>query len=409
MIWSDPWRYRAAASPSSSITLRVDGLMFAVWTRCQIIRDLGEICGSYTVECHDLARAAALSGLPAGLMPADVEGAIREGAEVEIAVDGEPVLRGYVEAVDAFIDGERIGLMITGRDKAGDLVDCAAAPLGPTEFRSIALDDLASAILAPFGMTVSSETDLGEPLEKITVEPGETAMSFLEKATRARGVLIVSDGLGGLVLTRAGTGRAPGSLRLGSNVIASRGRRSTQQRFSDVFVRSQASKKKKDRGPAKLDVTAEPLTAAAPSAGAEREEARAVGVQGHARDPGITRWRPTVRLARRSSTVDEVKTQADWYVRNARGAGITSYVSVAGYRADGTLWRPNEMTTVVDPWTGVDGELLVAGVSYTYGERGALAELRMTGRDAYDVMTDDDAEGDDDERTGDLDGTAEAL
>ncbi|WP_010512384.1 Mu P family protein [Komagataeibacter europaeus] len=55
-------------------------------------------------------------------------------------------------------------------------------------------------------------------------------MSTIEKLSRQRGVLVTSDGVGGIVLTQAGSTRAPGRLALPGNVYRMESRVSARGR-----------------------------------------------------------------------------------------------------------------------------------------------------------------------------------
>lgn len=381
-------------SPSASIALRIDGAIYQVWTRATITRDLSEIAGSFTVECDDIARA--IAALPPKLHPIMSPAMLKWGPSVEVLVDGELVLKGWVEDVHPLITGKSVGVSISGRDVVGDLVDCAAAPLGPVEYRNLKLEDFASKICKPFGITVRAEVDTGEPFKKISIDTGETVMSAIEKLTRKRALLVISDGVGGLILTRSGQTRAPADIRLGDNITEARGSFSSKNRFSDVYVKGQiegAAGKRK--AAANLKVSDAPLTAA-PAAGDDDKptgrESRAVSIKGHARDPEVTRYRPTVKQVRTASLLKDAQTQAEWYVNNARGASETVTYVRQGFRAAGALWRPNTMTSVSDPFNAITKDLLVAGVTLEYGAQGSTTQLRITGKEAYDKTMEGEGE-----------------
>lgn len=375
-----------ASAPSSSITLVVDGAPYAIWTRATITRDLSEIAGSFTVECDDIARA--IAALPAKARPVFAPQKLKWGQSCSVLIDGELWLKGWLEDVRPMISGRQVGVSISGRDVTGDLVDCAAAPLGPVEYRNLKLEDFAAKICKPFGIAVTAEVDTGEPFKKISIDTGETVMSAIEKLTRKRAILVVSDGVGGLLLTRSGQTRAPANIRLGDGITEAHGSFSSKNRFSDVFVKGQiegAAGKRKSA--ANLKVTDAPL-AALPAAGdgdkPTGRESRGVAIQGHARDVEVTRWRPTVKQVRTASLLKDAQTQAQWYVNNARGASETVTYSRHGFRAAGQLWRTNQMTFVEDPFNDVSKDLLVAGVTLDYGATGSVTQLRVTGKEAYD-------------------------
>lgn len=402
--------------PTRRVSLDYDGVPYDVWTEVEIVRDLSETCGEFRLTLDDLARtAAALPGSSHG----SITQPFKPFKKVKLSIDGELVLVGHIDTVSPQISGDTLGVSVTGRDLVGDLVDCAAAPFGPVEYKDIELEDLATKLCAPFGITVRAEVDTGDPFDKVSIDAAETVMSVLEKYARKRRILIVSDGIGGLILTRSGNTRAPGDIRFGVNVVSSRGTFDGRHRFSPVVVKGQAGhaagKRKKK---AALDRTAAPLDQApTPEADADApsgRESRGVAIMGVATDPDIGRWRPTVRSPRAKGSLKDADAEAKWYVSTERGKGDTVEYEVHDWRTSGSLWRPNEMTHVRDPYQDVDKDLLVAGAVMTYGEQGTRTQLRVTGREAYDVVDDGEGEGggsggDDDDESTDLDKTADPV
>ena len=64
-----------------------------------------------------------------------------------------------------------------------------------------------------------AQTDVGAPFPVLAISPHDKAMPAMEKAARQRGVLLVSDGVANLLLTTAGSTRAPDQVAFGYNVL----------------------------------------------------------------------------------------------------------------------------------------------------------------------------------------------
>lgn len=371
---------------TSSIALKIDGVgSFSKWTGVNIERDIKQISGGFQLEYDDEGRAA--TALPNLIAAPPFFAAIRRGMAFELAVDGEPVMLGWIGEIQVGWKAGALSATFLGRDRTGDLVDCAALPNGPAEFHGVDLLHVAQTVCAPFGITVRAETDLGEPFERLAAAPHETALAFLEKAARQRSVLLVSDGVGGLLLTKGGSTPGPAALTVPGNVQAVEFKDSEQGRFSDVFVKGQTDGHK-THGPAPaLDNSAEPLTAGPVTpVSATTTQASTVLMTGHAADPEITRWRPTVRLTRTQSGMSTTQEQAEWAVRVARGLGTQLTYTVLGWRAgpQNALWRPNQVVQVVDPWSGIDKPMLISGVRYRRGAEGDITQLSLVGVTAFD-------------------------
>ncbi len=184
---------------------------------------------------------------------------LRPGPSVEIRIGRELVLKGFIEKVAPFASEGQAEVTISGRDKTGDLVDSAALVDGPAEFKNVKLEDAAKRIAKPFGLHVRSEIDTGEPFSRYSLDLGETAFSAIEKGSRSRHALILSDGVGGIVITRTGKTRAPAALKVPGNALSSSGSFSHEGRFSETIVRGQSERAGKERGNVALDATAEPI------------------------------------------------------------------------------------------------------------------------------------------------------
>jgi prophage tail gpP-like protein len=378
---------RAAATPTQAVTLKAGGVMFTDFVGVHIERDLQALAGRFELVCFDKIRAGAALG-----PPPTVPTPLLTGAAAQVAIDGETVLIGWIDKVSLHADGDTLSCTVTGRDKTGDLVDCAALPAGPAEFRNVDLLHVAQTVCAPFGIPVRADVGIGAPFVRLSCHPQETARSFLDVAARQRALLVTSDGVGGLVLTRGGVTRAPESLWFGVNVLDVNSDDDWSHRFSDYFVKGQtpAANGRRVGVPPALTHGVTPTGAAATSApgAASSIEAGGAIMTGHAIDPQVTRWRPTVRLARSQAGSSTVQAQAEWALRVARGQSHALHYRVLDWRdkPGGTLWRPNQVTGVWDPYCGIDGDMLIAGVAYGYDEEGMLTTLRVVDRSAYDLI-----------------------
>ena len=382
---------------------------FASWTRAEVTRDLGDISGSFIFDYDDRARFAKLLPAPDA---AALGTALAPGPVVTILVDDEVVLIGHL--VDVTIEGgpAELRASVFGLDRTGDLVDCSANPEGPAEYNGLDVLQITQRLVAPFGMTAKAQADVGDPLPRFSIDVGESAISAIEKATRQRGLLVVSDGVGGLVLTQAGKARGPHPLILGGeagNVHRFRVQMSWRGRYSDHYIKGQLSHVRsaaQKRPAVALDSSTAPLGEGAPlpsppvqsvtAAGRRHHQGRGrhgkVYQSGHATDPGIDRHRPRVYVTRAQAGLDTVDEQAEWRVRTSIAAAAHQSYTLVGFRPveGAALWRPNELVAVTDPVRGLDGvDQLVAGVTYLDGEDGPRSVLRVVNPDLYTLDDED--------------------
>ncbi len=421
------------------MTVIVNGRTLKTYTMAECGRDLADICGAFHVEYLDEVRAnQALGGtLPEWAM-------IRENDPVEIRIHGETRLLGHVDDIQLEMADGEIRATISGRDRTGDLVDCSANPTGPGEYRAVHLVDVIGNLTGPFGLAVSADVDTGDPFTLVAVDPAEPAMSTIEKLSRQRGVLVTSDGVGGIVLTQAGSTRAPGKLALPGNVYRMESRVSARGRYSDVWVKGQFRSLLRPASTT-LSMDAEPLSETpedAPSTpSATDTEAAAIVRYGHSVDPGVGRYRPRVwlsatqsggsvaaqgttnppldsaasgltadpgpapaayhagnRRAKRQRTKPRTdgspwtwQDQADWRMRSTKAQATARVYTVPGYRGvDGDMWLPNALVYVNDLYAGIDRDMLIGAVTYVDAPDGEVTRISVVERDAYDLTGDMD-------------------
>jgi prophage tail gpP-like protein len=373
---------------TTALIVTVAGMTLARWTSVDIVRDLSEISGSFILGLRDDARS--LASWPYGT-PGEI-GPLIAGERVEIFAHGEPVLVGWVEEVAADANEGEASLFISGRDLTGDLADCAAGPNGPVEFLNVTLTELAERLCKPFGIPVRADVDVGPMFPRASIDAAETVLSAIEKHARQRGVLVTSDGVEGLVLTRSGRSRAAADIAFPAFGMKSVGARfSTRDRFSDYFVKGQAEKAAGARA------KSAPLTPGTTpqervrnylgtgQGGATSKEARTVSIQGHAQDPEIGRWRPIVAMMKSQESGGGAQRQAEWMKRVHRARGEDVSYEMHGWRWGGSLWRPNELVGVSDRFIQVDRDFLIAGVDMIFDEEGGeISSIRLVGPEAYD-------------------------
>jgi prophage tail gpP-like protein len=284
--------------------------------------------------------------------------AVRPGAACRLTLDGDVVVDGWIDAVDVSYDTAEHVLTVVARDKVGDLVDCAAVLDGPHEWAGLRLDEIARRLAAPFGVSIVADIDPGPAFPRFAVQPGETAWEALDRAARARGILLAGDGTGRLRLTRAAEAAAgAGPIEYGVNVRRANATFDHAGRHSVVCVRGQA-------------------------------EGGGAGAEARLRDDRITRHRPRVLVAEAAGGASTFADRAAWEVRAAAGRSVRVAYVVAGWRgATGALWRTMTRVPVRDPLLGIDANLLVSAVVYSLTPQdGSVTEVEVTLPDAYDTQ-----------------------
>ncbi len=369
---------------AKSLKLTLDGVAYDQWVSGEVSRDLKDFSGSFSFTFRD--RDALQGVLPYASWAAVKR--IRTQMLAEIRIGRRLVLRGYVEEVQRDLADGSAEVVISGRDQTGDLVDCSALVDGPAELKSVKLEDAVARIAKPFGLNVRAEVDTGEVFERYSIDLGETAFSAIEKGTRSRRTLILSDGVGGIVITRTGVTRAPADLTMPGNILASSGRETTQGRYSKTVVRGQSERSGKSRSAASLDSTAEPIGTDAREDGdgsATERERKGTVATGIAEDSEIKRYRPIVHLARSKADGQSAQDEADWRNRTARGEADELTLTVKGHDVSGSLWTVNQLVYVSEPFQDYERDQVISKTRYVEDTLGAVTEITVCSPDAFDT------------------------
>lgn len=341
-----------AGISSNAVTLTVSGRTYAGWEDVAVRRSIEQASGGFELTVSNRWPG---QGQP---------WRIREGDACTLAIGDDVLITGYVDEVESTMDERAHGVRVSGRDRASDLIDCSAIHK-PDQWSGITLDRLAAILAAPFGVSVSLETDVGAPIPTAKLQQGETAWEAIERFARMRALLAISDGRGGLVLTRAGKGpSATDAIVEGRNVKGLSLRASAAERFSEYVVKGQRS------------------------AAADEDDDAARRVSGRVVDRGVSRYRPMLVLAEGQSDGASAADRAAWEASVRAGRATRGTARLAGWRqSDGSLWPLNGLVKVTSPQLDLDDELLIAEVVNQINvHEGSITELSLARADAYRVL-----------------------
>jgi len=333
---------------SEVVRLGVGGQEYSGWTAISITRSIEAISGRYSLGLTERwpGQSAVWPILP--------------GAECSIAIGDDTVITGQVDSASPSFDDTQHDVQVQGRDRTGQMVDCSAVH-SPGEWSGIRLDRLAAILAKPFGITVTSIADVGAAFSVFKLQPGEAAFEALDRACRLRGVLPISDGRGGLVLTKPGQTRCSTALVQGENVKAASLNNDATERFRTYIVRGSQP------GTDYLD----PEQSAA--------------VEARATDAGATAGRTLIVIAESAVDIASARKRAQWEstVRAAKAVSVSA--TVQGWRqGDGTLWPVNALVPVYLPWLRISGEMLISELTHSLDESGGTqTQMTLRRADAY--------------------------
>lgn len=337
---------------SEVVTLLANGQSFTGWKSVSISRSIKQLCGSFSLSLTERWSNGVGSDAPPQFASGD---------ECQLYCGDDLVLSGYVDEALPNYDAEKHTISVTGRSKAADLIDCGHP--GKQWVQPQTLLQLATELAGEVSVSVRAETDVGAAFQRPAIEVGETRFEFLEKLARQRGVRLMSDAAGVLLIVRAGTEVVPDSLELGRNIRSAGGRFSHKDRFNEIVVVGQTNGTDSWNGEA------------------------AQSNRGVAADGSIRSARRHVMVAENVADSSACKRRAEWQRNTAYGNGEALTYTVAGWHHSGGLWLPNTLVPVTDKWMRLDGEeLLISALQYIIDDDGKRTELQVQPPEAFDLV-----------------------
>ncbi|MCA9789664.1 MAG: hypothetical protein KC462_07820 [Cyanobacteria bacterium HKST-UBA05] len=338
-------------------TLVIDGRTYEGWEAVSVSRTIEALSGSFDLALADHG--------PDG----EVSLALTDGSACRVLIDGELVITGYLDKRTYTLNENDHPITVSGRDKAGDLDDCAALNQ-PGEWKHQKLETIAADLVAPFGISISTQVDTGPVFDSFQLEQEETVQRALERMAKLRGVLIYADASGNLVINRAGLGLQATAVVEGQNLLSGQSEFDSGERFGQIYVKGQQAGTKTKRGKALSQVKAS------------------------ATDSDIGRYRPLLVVAEGQIDTAKAQRRAQWEVARRRGRSRRANVSVQGWRHGGNsgpLWAVNQLVRVIAPSLGLNDLFTVGSVTFRQGSQGGgtVTTLDLAPPEAFEPDPDD--------------------
>lgn len=332
----------------ADVTLQVNGLNYAGWETARITLGMEQIAGEFELSVSERWGGQ------------DAMWPIFPGDECRIFLGKIPVITGYVDDAAPEYDKASHNVRITGRDKTGDLVDCSAIHKSG-EWLGVPLERICSDLCAPFGIGVKTLAPTGARFKKFAIQECETVFEALDRAARMRGILLMSDGLGNLLLTRAGSEISPVALVKGQNIEKLSGTFSNKDRHSIYIIKGQ--------NPGSDDTTT----------------AHHAQTKASCTDANITRYRPLIVFADQG-TGSTYRDRAIWERNIRAGRGSRAVYTVTGWECGSGIWRPNRMVKIQDDFLHAPPELIIPKVVFHLDENGSRTELEVCRKEAFELI-----------------------
>lgn len=349
-----------------NVILLVGGVNYSGWTDVSITRSLINLAGEFDLQLTRTWSDAS----PIPLTP---------GMSCQVKIGTQTVISGYIDDVVPSYDDKKIRYQVSGRDKTGDLVDCAAV-YKSSQWTNVTLTRIAQDLCEPFGInvidnvtkqsitpyTIDAASEDHLIFTSWRIEQGETVEENLRRAARQSSALITSTPTGDLLITAPSGNVLSTPLQLGLNILAAAGHLSWRNRHDQYLV----------KGSGYTGGESQDSTKSSDNVG------RAVLI----RDPQVSRYRPKIVLSEDMFTADGATLRAQWQKTRDIGSSTMTQITVADWFHDGqNLWPLNVLVNIKDEYQGLNVSWLIVSVNFTEGDNGRLTQLTLMPPEALSV------------------------
>ena len=347
-----------------ALTLNINGHAYSTWGDVKIKLSMESMAGYFVGSIPNIFKDYTIKDFDVGM-----------GDEFVLDIDGSNLVTGYIEKIipNAHIEDNgntSTSIILGGRDKTADLIDCSFAE-SVNEFKKLSILAIIRKLIAPFNVSLKIEesitSQLETKLETFKVNEGETPFEAITKLCRMIGVLPLSYGDGKLTLTKTtslyGT---TDQIVFGQNAKQVTLYSDNTDRYSKYIVKGQGLSAD----------TKEIKDFASPS--------------GQSFDAVIKRNRPVIHFSEIASDSAGCVNRSKW-LRQVKAGNSRKivYRLFKWSQTDGKVWYPNTLVVINDSFLQIMDTLLITDVEYfsqiTNNETEMYVDITVMDKTTYDV------------------------
>lgn len=327
------------------VSLIVDGQALIGWQDVSVDRSSESAEISFTLTATHSSWSPAAKRLRTGR---EIELRTRQG-EGGSPGGGELLCKGYVTGYGADYDEDSKTVVLDGKSKAADAVDCHPVKHKTGRFENKTLLEVAKELdEVRCGFTTDQSL---KKIAKVQRQPGETIFQTVEREARRVGLMLAGQPDGSIMITRSGTKRHAGALVLGTRPVKRMSvKLKLDQKFSPIVGRGQRA------------------------TGTGKDALRQEETE---KDGSVGRNRPLLIIPEGDWDKKELKKRLRWERLRRAGAGTTITVTVNTWRDEaGALWEPGRLMAIANEPEDIDGDYTLSTANFRQGgQNGTIATL----------------------------------
>jgi len=258
---------------------------------------------------------------------------------IQILDDNKTKFTGYVDDYNLSIGDKKKPLVLAGRSKTCDLVDCNIKEI--KQYNAQTPKQIISDLVSPFGLKVSSTLTL-DSIDSFDTKVGETYFNAINRLCKQYNILPISDSLGNLKLIKNENKKISNTLK-DNDLLSIDFNQNFTSRFSEYIYKQEFLIK---------DST-----------------------DSNVKDKDITRFRPFVDINSDDKTNEDM---AKWKRNNDISKSINLQIVIDNWDI--------EINTIIKIDTSiVKNDFLVKDITYTYDNGGKKASATLVDKGLFNV------------------------
>ena len=283
----------------------------------------------------------------------------RENQNVKITLGDLPCFDGFIENISLNVDANQRSVVLSGRSKSLDIVDCSY--VGPTQYKSVNFANFIQDIIRPFGIVAVFKSDPSVEID-VDIAQAETVGRVIDRLIREQRLIVYPSFDGDLIFDINRKVNSGARIFEGINLLSGSVNRDINKRFSDYILKAQVRRIEGGQGENTNQNKIESII-----------------------DEEIDRYRPMVLVTDNSSGTVSIRNRAIYEKDKRISESQTFTVRVQGFcKPNGDLWDINELVELRSNSLDYTGQLLIDSVVFRKTNSGNITEMDLINPDAYD-------------------------